>query len=213
MSLFWASCFSAALKWCRDNTRLYLCSTAKWKVLEACRQPCSDSSAQLCPSCKSWCVFWLVSNSWFAIPCWLVPKLSVSPSFSESAGLLMVLMLLSIARHWIFSFLVSDFSDCFKSFLMSKGKFYESSKDCNAIFLASFYLYACTVAKNSCWKLVHDALFFAIYVINVRDKSYVYGKSSLCCLVYSSYGYQALWKSTLMFYSCSSENFVILYLN
>lgn len=147
-------------KWCRINTRLYLCSIAKWEVLESCRQPCFVSSAQLCTSCKSWCVFWLVSNSWCAIPCWLVPKLSVSPSLSESAALLMVLMLLSISRHWIFSFLVSDFSDCFKSFLMSKGKFYKSLKDHSAFFLASFYLYACTVAKNSCWKLVHDALLF-----------------------------------------------------
>lgn len=97
-------------KWCRNNTRLYLCSIAKWKVLETCRQPCSDSSAQLCPSCKSWCVFWLVSNSWCAFPCWLVPKLSVSPSLIESAGLLMVLMLLSISRHWIsfFWFLISQ---------------------------------------------------------------------------------------------------------
>lgn len=130
-------------------------------MLETCRQSCSDSSAQLCPSCKSWCVFWLVSNSWCAVPCWLVPKLSVSLSLSsESAGLLMVLMLLSISRHWIFSFLVSDFSDYFKSFLMSKGKFNKSLDDRNAIFLASFHLYACTVAKNSCWKLVHDALLF-----------------------------------------------------
>lgn len=157
----WASCFFAALK-CRNNTRLYLCSIAKWKLLETCRQPCSDSSAQLCPSCKSWCVFWLASNSWCVIPCWLVPKLSVSPSLNESAGLLMVLMLLPISRHWIFSFLVSDFSDCFKSFLMSKGKFYKSLKDRNAVFWPLFiFMHAQqlkTHAENLCMMLCCSVL-------------------------------------------------------
>lgn len=86
---------------------------------------------------KSWSVFWLVSDLWCAVPCWLVLRLSVSPSLSESAGIFVVLML-RISRYWIFSFLVSDFSDCFKSFLMSKGKFYKSLKDHNAMFASIF---------------------------------------------------------------------------
>lgn len=53
---------------------------------------------------------------------------------------------------------------------MSKGKFYKSLKDHNAIF-ASLNFHACTVAKNPCWKqLVHAALLFCAWAIYVTNK-------------------------------------------
>lgn len=60
-----------------------------------------------------------------------------------------------------FFFLISNFSDCFKSFLMSKGKFCKSLKDRNTIFASCLNFHACIAAKNLCSKqLVHAALLF-----------------------------------------------------
>lgn len=61
----------------------------------------------------------------------------------------------------LFFFLISNFSDCFKSFLMSKGKFCKSLKDHNTIFASCLNFHACIAAKNLCSKqLVHAALLF-----------------------------------------------------
>lgn len=157
-----------------------------------------------CPtytSCKSWCGFWLVSDLQCAIPCWLVVKLSVSPSLSETAGVLVVLMLLWISKHWIFSLLVSDFSDCFKSFLMSKGKFWVLF--CFVLFftkawkIIALFLPVKFSCMHSSKKLMLKATCACCFVLclgnlcnECKTKSYASGKSFLWHLQYQRHGYQ-----------------------